>query len=876
MSAHAQILTWSESQPLWRRDALRRLLTSSFSSADENEILELLKADLKLSATELTAQPLRAEHLTQSEGTGGKTTLVSLGSVQNADQLAPNQRLLFAPTGLTLVYGDNGSGKSGYVRIMKKACRARGVEEVRGNVFNAALIKPPATAEIEIVSSVDGKSKTLTWNNKDAGPDELALVSVFDSKAASVYVDGDNQITYVPYNLDCFERLAKLCDQLKVKLTAEQTKLKSTAAIPVVVLAEGTSSRSFLDALESKSDSDLEKAAEWTETDTARLVELGKLVSDPGKRAIALRQMHAQIKAVRELIEQAKNSLTEENIEALRKKKKLSEEAAAASQIAAKELFSSEPLSGVGSSSWRLLYEAAREFSAQEAYTGKDYPVVDGSVHCVLCQQPLTAEGKDRLKKFDAYVKDVATKAADDATAAWKHAIDEFRSTTSKISKLPKPVSDALKSEDESFCDSLEKFLTESIEFREKVESQVIGDNEGKIETFPIAPTQSIDAFLTSIEGQTNEAELAAKDDAAAKLRQELANLQARYQLHQHKEQVKARLSDLRTIKKLGDAIKACSTTGISQKGSELIKEHVTTEFDKALLKERKALGIESIPLRLASSAPKGTAKHQLKLDNTTFSGNTSLILSEGEHRAVALASFLAELTVTPGNSPVIIDDPVSSLDHKRRKRVVNRIVEEAKKRQVIVFTHDLLFYTDAAVVAAEKQVPMKRIAVRRGPNGFGTVNPDGDPWQAKTLDRRKHWLTQQLKEITTLHDNGDMENYEKEAGYFYLRLRETWERLIEEKLFADVVVRYRRSVQTLKLVGAVLDDDLVMRVYHSMTAISEHAAHDDPAAAGASLPDPDQAKRHLEDIVDCISAVEAASKEAGKRRAKLQKPPTT
>ena len=54
-----------------------------------------------------------------------KTTLLAISEVENANRLAGNQHLPFAVEGITLIYGDNGSGKTGYVRIMKQVCRAR-------------------------------------------------------------------------------------------------------------------------------------------------------------------------------------------------------------------------------------------------------------------------------------------------------------------------------------------------------------------------------------------------------------------------------------------------------------------------------------------------------------------------------------------------------------------------------------------------------------------------------------------------------------------------------------------------------------------------------------------------------------------------------
>ena len=47
-----------------------------------------------------------------------------------------------APDGITLVYGENGSGKSGYTRIAKRLCRSLSGDQLRGNVFATASTGP--------------------------------------------------------------------------------------------------------------------------------------------------------------------------------------------------------------------------------------------------------------------------------------------------------------------------------------------------------------------------------------------------------------------------------------------------------------------------------------------------------------------------------------------------------------------------------------------------------------------------------------------------------------------------------------------------------------------------------------------------------------
>jgi ABC-type multidrug transport system ATPase subunit len=63
---------------------------------------------------------------------------ISLDSIfhhKGVNALAEDQSLKFGKN-LTVVYGDNGAGKTGYIRILKDSCRARGQEKILGNVVS--------------------------------------------------------------------------------------------------------------------------------------------------------------------------------------------------------------------------------------------------------------------------------------------------------------------------------------------------------------------------------------------------------------------------------------------------------------------------------------------------------------------------------------------------------------------------------------------------------------------------------------------------------------------------------------------------------------------------------------------------------------------
>jgi hypothetical protein len=91
----------------------------------------------------------------------------------------------FAST-LTIVYGDNGAGKTGYIRILKQACRARGQEAILGNVVLTGIAPPKPTVAIKYRVGVD--AATREWTGGDA--DEfVSCVSIFDTQCAAIYLN---------------------------------------------------------------------------------------------------------------------------------------------------------------------------------------------------------------------------------------------------------------------------------------------------------------------------------------------------------------------------------------------------------------------------------------------------------------------------------------------------------------------------------------------------------------------------------------------------------------------------------------------------------------------------------------------------------------
>ena len=165
-------------RPAWQQDLVRRLCTQSeISAKDFEEILANLKAEHGLMAAR-DIIPLAEHHLSQRNAGHHETTkLAEISGVENANQLASNQHLVFALNGITLIYGDNGSGKTGYARILKQLCRARRdkQEPILGNVYK----KPSGPAEAKVTYLVGDKRNDFQWEDGKPVPAELSRISCF-------------------------------------------------------------------------------------------------------------------------------------------------------------------------------------------------------------------------------------------------------------------------------------------------------------------------------------------------------------------------------------------------------------------------------------------------------------------------------------------------------------------------------------------------------------------------------------------------------------------------------------------------------------------------------------------------------------------------
>jgi len=889
MATIDDVIKWANTLPAWQGDAVRRLLVAGehpLSDEDYAEILALAKAHLKLAPDpdKVKPTPPSAGTFSGVPGTTVAIKLVSMDDVRNVNIIKPGQTQPFAETGVTVVYGGNGTGKSGYARILKLACQARDKEDhILPNVFAAAPSGPP-TATLKIKQN--GASKDIPWI-QGAAPDPLLTnISVFDGRCARVITDARNEISYLPYGADVFQKMADLVQRIKDDLEAEMTALEPVQDSAV---AEGTPSAIFLASLsETTKDDDINSATIWTPQDQEELTAKEELArsSDPTKSTQEIARLdkikgHVNVAATTAAA-LLSNSAAITN-EAIRNV--LAELAAAqlayATAVAARQ--TPEPLPGIASTDqWEILYKAAKRYSEELAYPGEPFPKTTDAV-CVLCQQPLSAEAVARFTRFKNFMED----ATSTVLTAKRSALSSLREQLEDLV----PLSDTAL---ESVCDEITTLGVEAgealrlchtgIAARKAAALALLKEGESSdkamlLPPWPASPQALLQALARILTQRTVDIANAAKPDEYKKLILKVAEFKSRKALSLRKPDITKFVINARRNGDLSRAAATLRTQEITRYGTALIRKNLTPDLLNAFRDELSALGSTRVSISVKPTGAGGETAHEMLLDGVTTLGKARLsqVLSEGEARVIAIAGFLAELQLAKHANAIVFDDPVSSLDHEFTAKIAARLAREGLTRQVIAFTHNIAFLMelqDASEDLAKAGTPVALTVhtLRRDATTAG-ITTDGAPWYALNVNQRAHHLDQLVLKIKPVyHDNKP--DYNKQAAYIYGLLREAWESCVEDDLFYSVVCRYRNSVQTLKLLKVSIEDTDIHDIDRHMTKASTWmTGHDKSKALDHDRPAPDELLADIATLRTFSDKIKQRRGETEKRRKALLKP---
>jgi hypothetical protein len=847
------ILDWSVDRPAWQRDALRRIVTGGTpNDAAIAELLVLCKKEHGAPDIKLVPVVLEASHLPANPANGACVTIASLADIVGVNQLAPGQHLSFDPTGLTIVYGPNGAGKSGYGRVLKRACRARKAGEIMPDAYQT----PPsgkATANFSILK--DGvATKPIAWSDSAGPHDVLSAISVFDRDCGSVHVQEKNEVAFRPFGLDIPDDLAGVCQKLKQLLAAEETQLNAMRhpVFATPTWKPSTTVGKVLSALAYNSDlTALQAMGEITPEERSRLANLREdLQKNPAEAAAAQRLIVDDLRKLTATLDGYAAAYSDAALQRLKSLADTARNTRAAATAAATKTFEGLSVAGVGGTAWRALWEAARRYAEHTAYPGTYFPHGDHEV-CVLCHQPLTAEARTRLQDFETFIKADAEAQATRAESEYSSALNAFK--TSKIDvRVIGSTRRRLAVQKPELARAVLRLIASADLRRLQCLASLSKDSQLELAPFTAPVKEALQAIETAAREYASQLDDAAREEGRAKLvkeRDELADRDSVAALMDTIRKEVTRLGALRIVRRCVDDT---ATNAITKLGNDIADNVITPKMRDQFQSEIVSLAAEKVRVEIVRSGGQyGSPNYQVRLFANP-KAKVHTVLSEGEQTCVALAAFLAELATASHKSALVFDDPVTSLDHRWRDKVAERLVEECKQRQIIVFTHDMVFVNDLNDKAVRQGSRAKLVSLSRGPSGTGIV-ADGLPWQHASLKDRIDKLEKDGRAARVLYDANDEERYRDAAIGIYNRLRASWERGLEDILFAGVILRHRDYIdaKNLKRVTAVdsADVDVYRNNFRKCSDLVE--AHDPSRGRDAAVPPPDEIMADIKTLAD-------------------------
>ncbi|WP_284390419.1 AAA family ATPase [Devosia yakushimensis] len=822
-----------------------------------SEILALCKKEHGAEGIASKPVALEAAHLPAAPADGESIALASVGDIAGVNQLAPGQTLPFEAAGLTIVYGPNGSGKSGYGRVLKRACRARKAGEIMPDAYNP----PPAGKATGIFAILkDGvAAPPINWTD-DGKPDPvLSAVSVFDRDCGSVHVQEKNEVAFRPFGLDIPDDLAGVCQALKQKLDAEESQLTAlrdpvfekptwNAATPVGAIMSALSHDTDLVAFE--------KHGDMTADERARLARLEEdLLKNPADAAAEQRLFAGNVRQLIATLDRITTSYDDEKLTWLKALADAARHKRAAADLAARETFDGLAVPGVGGETWRALWEAARRYSEQTAYPSAPFPP-SGDKSCVLCHQALGADAQDRLGSFETFVRADAESQAARAEQDYSEALAAFKVRKPDVRVIAQARKRIALQNPSLARKALRLFASADLR-RLKCHHALSTADALVLPPFSPSPKPELEALASALESYAVELDEAADAEGRDRLIFERDSLRGRAAVSDLLETAKKEVNRLDELRMVHACIADTTTNAITKLGNDIADNVITPKMRDQFQSEIVHLAAEKVRVEIVRAGGRyGSPIYQVRLFANP-KAKVHMVLSEGEQTCVALAAFLTELATAHHKSALVFDDPVTSLDHRWRERVAERLVEESATRQIIVFTHDMVFVNDLHDKAIREGVPMKQVSLSRGPAGTGMVT-DGLPWQHAGVRDRIDKLEKAARDARKLYDANDEERYRDAAVKIYDRLRATWERGLEDIAFAGVIHRHRDYIDTknLKRVTVIVDSDVETFRKNFKKCSDLVDAHDPSRARDGAVPPPNEVYADIQTLAGWADSI--------------------
>lgn len=800
MSIETEIIEWALQRAGWQQDVLVALAQGDpFDEAQISALTDEILGGKNNSPSQ------EAKSISLRSAVADQVTLAAVSDLHGVNALVDDQRLEFASTGITVVYGDNGSGKSGYARLIKALVASRHRPEILANVYEDHAVSPSAA----IHYIVDRDARQTEFPSTPVP--ELLKISFYDEHCGDDYLARESTITYRPSALLLLDGLITVCDAIRSELTKRINENESQAANFTIDAI--TPAGRFTSSLRAATtDADIDRATTLApdahELLAAALAEEARLAGSDArteKSRLTALAGHARTMAIE--LTCLRDAVDDRALVELRRLQTVATTARETATLAASADFDDTYLKGVGSDSWRALWLAARNYSTERAYPDNEYPMTGDDSHCVLCQQTLDDGAKERFQQFDAFMTDTTERDAQNAERDLSTAIGTVRTLRFSDSGHSTAIA-ALTTHDTATGIAVHAEL-QALETRRDQLVEHIASGRPSPDPLTLAEvTTALTSMSNDLSAKSEATDVASFESALAVAASARCELQAASQLAHAKADLVKEVARLRELAGLRAARSLADTNAITQRTTSLARDYATAHILDQFTRETERLNLQRVTLH-----DRGGRKGQLNqfpgLLGAPRGTDATTVLSEGEQTALGLAGFFTEAHFDASKSAVIFDDPVTSLDHVRRDKVAKRLAELAVDRQVVVFTHDIAFVGNLVVSAKEAGVGLAERSVERQGLRPG-ICVQTFPWKAKDFASRLDHLRTELGKLARDRAGLIQDEWEGRVAAWAGYLSETWERCVTSEVLNQVFDRGTSEVRVAKfrLFAAITAED--------------------------------------------------------------------
>jgi len=740
---------------------------------------------------------------------------------------------------LTILYGENATGKTGYSRIFKVLADSRTADEILGDIDSDTADSPEAKIEY----TLGDKAESLTWTGEQ-GVAPFTRMSIFDSPSVTFHVDDDLEYVYVPAALALFGHVITAIQKVQAFIDGAITDLNAGASnllgrfpkeASVYPVIETLGASTDLEALRGKADSspDVDERLESLRQAVAALQSntLGPQINLRQREQQILQQASALAGLLQAFDLQA-------HAEAVTKRTTLQVDY----ETFRSELFAAASLPAEPDETWSDFIAAGDAYRRHlEALDAHD------ADRCLYCRQNLDDDARALIGKYSAYLEDKiladlqAVEAELNQQARLLTAVDTGASTAYLNEYADRDDRPAFYEAVATLADSHQR-LSDAVRDRATIEldlDAVLDDPAANVQ-------DALSTTSTILENLRSQA--ANRDTALADKRVELNELIAATELGKSWAVIEARVKNAKEADRL-KILRAVlpklsrSVTALSKTASDQL---INQSFDTLFAEECAALRAPALKIQFVGREGKAQRRKVLKGRH-----RPSKVLSEGEQKVLAMADFLAEARLAGITAPVIFDDPVSSLDHRRIKEVAARVANLSDDNQVIVFTHDIFFAT-TLLAHFEKSKRCSYFQIT-DEHGKGKVtHATGPRWD--TLSNIKKEINQKIQAAKA--QDGEARASLVRTGYDWIR---AWcEVFTETELLRGVTQRYQPNVGMTRL--AQINTDKLADSIEIVTRVFEDACryidgHSQPLPTLGVAPSLTDLENHWKELQDCAKA---------------------